>query len=183
MKKPSLTQAPEAIKMSLIYLFNRMAQQPARLRWLGLLAICFLLSCDSSRLYDQNFDFEDRYWVTGVKPEFEFQIDEPSIAYDLFANVRNETTYPNANLYFTYSLTDSTGKVLEEKLISEFLFDEKSGKPFGNTVLGDIYDHRFPLLENYRFEQPGKYKVRYDQSMRTDTLRGVLAIGLRVDRR
>src|SRR5690606_4257197 len=182
MKKPSLTQAPDAIKMSLIYLLNRMAQ-PDRLRWLSLLAICFLLSCDSSRLYDQNFDFEDRYWVTGVKPEFEFQIDEPNISYDLFANVRNETTYPNANLYFTYSLTDSTGKVLEEKLISEFLFDKKSGKPFGSPVLGASDDHRFPLIENYRFEHPGKYKVRYDQPMRTDTLRGVRAIGLRVDRR
>lgn len=152
------------------------------IRHIALLVSCFLFSCDSSRVYDQNFDFEDRYWLSGAKPEFEFQIDEVNAGYDLSANIRNETTYPNANLYFTFFLMDSTGKVMEEKLISEFLFDEKSGKPFGSSVLGDIYDHRLPILENYRFSQPGKYKVSYDQSMRTDTLRGVLAIGLRVDK-
>jgi len=181
MKKPLLAQVSDSNTMLLTHFSNRTGQR-SRLRRLCLLSICFLLSCDSSRIYDQNFDFEDRYWVTGVKPEFEFQIDEPNTGYDLFANVRNETTYPNANLYFTYFLMDSTGKVLEEKLISEFLFDRKSGKPFGNSVLGDIYDHRFPLLLNYKFQQPGKYKVQYDHSMRTDTLQGVLSVGLRVDR-
>jgi gliding motility-associated lipoprotein GldH len=149
---------------------------------LWVLVTAGILSCDSSRIYEQNIDFEGRYWITGQKPEFEFQIDETSAGYNLLANVRNETVYPNANLYFAYYLSDSTGRVLEQKLVSEFLFDRKSGKPFGNSVLGDIYDHRFLLLENYRFAQPGKYTVRYEQSMRADTLRGVLAVGLRVER-
>lgn len=178
MKKPFLKQAPES---AFIFTGNRMNRR-AGIRWYLVLLACFFASCDASRIYDQNFDFESRSWPTAVRPEFEFYIDETSIGYDLFANVRNATSYPNANLYFTYSLTDSTGKVLEEKLVSEFLFDRKSGKPFGNTVLGDIYDHRFPLLKNYRFNQPGKYTLRYDHSMRTDTLRGVLAVGLRVDK-
>lgn len=181
MKKPLLAQAPDANIISGFLVVRRMGRY-MRVRWFGLLLICCLLACDSSRIYDQNFDFENRYWTTDVKPEFEFKIEEINAGYDLFASVRNETSYPNANLYFTYSLMDSTGKVLEEKLVSEDLFDRKSGKPFGNTVLGDIYDHRLLLLENYRFQQPGKYKLRYDQSMRTDTLQGVLAIGLRIDR-
>ena len=181
MKKPALKQVPGDGTTPRIYLLN-LIRRTGQLHWPLLVTILFVLSCDSSRIYDQNFDFEDRYWLAGEKPEFEFQIDEPNTGYDLFASIRNETTYPNANLYFTYVLMDSTGKVLEEKLVSEFLFDRKSGKPFGNSVLGDIYDHRFPLLENYRFQQPGNYEVQFEQSMRADTLRGVLAVGLRVDR-
>ena len=180
MRNPFLMQVTGSDTMSLILALNRRGNR--RGHWLCLLFVFSLFSCDSSRLYDENFDFEDRSWMTSVEPEFEFYIDDIDVGYDLFVNVRNETSYPNANLYFTYFLKDSTGRVLEEKLISEFLFDSKSGKPFGKTVLGDIFDHRFSLLQNYRFPQPGKYTVSYAHSMRTDTLRGVLAIGLRVDR-
>jgi gliding motility-associated lipoprotein GldH len=100
----------------------------------------------------------------------------------LYTSVRNESTYLNANLYYEYVLTDSLGNVLEKKLLSQFLFDAKSGKPFGSTVLGDIFYHRFLILENYRFEKPGRYTMKYTHKMRTDTLQGILAIGLRVNR-
>lgn len=141
-----------------------------------------LWACDSSRIYDQNYDFEGRRWPAADEPAFEFEVTDTSAGYDLYTSVRNESTYPNANLYYEYMLTDSLGNVLEKKLLSRFLFDEKSGKPFGSTVLGDIFDHRFLILENYRFEQPGRYTVRYMHKMRADTLSGILAVGLRVDR-
>lgn len=144
--------------------------------------VCSLLSCDSSRIYDQNFDFEGRQWLVTEEPAFEFEVADTSTGYDLYTSVRNESDYPNANLYYEYTLTDSLGNVLEKKLLSQFLFDEKSGKPFGSTVLGDIFDHSFLILENYRFEKPGRYTLRYTHKMRTDTLKGILAVGLRVNR-
>lgn len=148
----------------------------------ALLLVCSILSCDSSRIYDQNYDFDARRWFTAEEPEFEFMVNDTSTGYDLYTSVRNESTYPNANLYYEYTLTDSMGNVMEQKLVSQFLFDEKSGKPFGSTVLGDIFDHRFLILEDYRFKNPGMYTLRYKQKMRADTLSGVLAIGLRVSR-
>jgi gliding motility-associated lipoprotein GldH len=144
--------------------------------------VCSLLSCDSSRIYDQNHDFDGRHWLASEEPAFEFEVTDTSTGYDLYTSVRNESTYPNANLYYEYLLTDSLGTVLEKKLLSQLLFDQKSGKPFGSTVLGDIFDHQFLILENYRFGQPGKYTVRYTHKMRTDTLKGILAVGLRVSR-
>lgn len=147
----------------------------------GLLLVLVLISCDTSRVYEKNIDLTERYWVADNLPEFEFQIDNAGSGFNLFINIRNEPSYPNANLYFKYYLADSTGKILESKLLSEFLFDAKTGKPFGNSVLGDIYDHRFPLLTNYTFSQPGKYFMRYEQFMRADTLRGIMAVGLRVE--
>ena len=81
----------------------------------------------------------------------------------------------------TYSLHDSTGAELEKKLVSKLLFDDKTGEPHGNSGLGDLYDHRLPLILNYQFEKSGKYRVKFEQFMRTDTLSGVLAVGLRVE--
>jgi len=144
--------------------------------------LLFFVSCDSKRIYEQNFDFEQRYWTVAEQPEFEFTIDDVTTKYNLYVNVRNEISYPNANLYFTYYLTDTTGKVLDQKLVTEFLFDRKTGKPFGKSVLGDIYDHQLQVQKGYVFEKPGKYMMRYEQFMRTDTLSGILGIGLRVER-
>src|SRR5688572_17997591 len=143
---------------------------------------CFLLfACDQSRVYEQNVDFEERYWVVSDKPEFEFTIDKPADKYTLYGNVRNSISYPYARIFFTYYLLDSTGAELEKKLVGQHLFDSKTGKPFGTSGLGDIYDHRFELLKNYQFKYRGTYKMRFEQLMRVDTLQGILAVGLRVE--
>lgn len=144
--------------------------------------VLMLAACDSARIYEVNKDFPDREWIVTDQPAFEFKIDNTNLTYNLYTNLRNEVSYPKANLYFTYYLTDSTGAVLHKDLVSEFLFDKKTGKPFGSTVLGDIYDHQFLVLKDYQFKRPGKYIVRYEQFMRKDTLKGILAIGLRVEK-
>jgi gliding motility-associated lipoprotein GldH len=145
-----------------------------------LLGILFL-GCDDSRVYEENVDFEERYWLIGEKPEFEFTIDKPADKYTVYGNVRNTVSYPYARLFFTYYLLDSTGAQLEKKLVGQHLFDSKTGKPFGTSGLGDIYDHRFELLKNYQFKHRGTYKMRFEQLMRVDTLQGILAMGLRVE--
>lgn len=140
-----------------------------------------LMGCDQSRVYEQNTDFNDRYWIVNEKPEFEFTIDKPADKYTLYGNIRNSISYPYARIFFNYTLHDSTGAAIERKLVGQHLFDSKTGKPFGNSGLGDIYDHRFELLKNYQFKHRGKYKITFEQQMRVDTLRGILAVGLRVE--
>jgi len=140
-----------------------------------------LSACDESRLYEKNEDFKSRYWLASHQPTFEFNIHDTRV-YNLYFTIRNESDYPNSNIYFTYYLTDSLGNTLEKKLTNQFLFDKKTGRPFGSTGLGYVYEHRFPVLENYTFKNPGTYAVRFEQFMRTDTLRGVLSVGLRVEK-
>ena len=71
---------------------------------------------------------------------------------------------------------------IKKEMINSFLFDEKTGKPQGTSGLGDIYDQQLLLLQNHKFNQAGKYTIQYEQFMRTDTLQGVLAIGVRVEK-
>jgi gliding motility-associated lipoprotein GldH len=147
-----------------------------------LLVSVFLFSCDERRVFEKNADFDSRYWLVTDKPEFEFEITDTLQRYNIYGNIRNSVSYPYARIFLTYSLRDSTGTELEKKLVSKLLFDDKTGEPHGNSGLGDIYDHRLPLKRNYQFSKPGKYSVRFEQFMRTDTLSGVLAVGLRVER-
>jgi gliding motility-associated lipoprotein GldH len=141
-----------------------------------------LLGCDESRVYEQNTDFPERYWTVNEKPEFEFTIEQPADRYTLYGNIRNSVSYPYARIFFNYYLQDSTGADIETKLESQHLFDGKTGKPFGNSGLGDIYDHSFPLLTNYQFKHRGRYKIKLEQMMRVDTLKGILAVGVRVEK-
>jgi gliding motility-associated lipoprotein GldH len=147
-----------------------------------LLTVLWLTACDESRLYEMNHDFPERYWLVNEKPKFEFNIDNTDVRYNLYGNLRNEVAYPFSRIFFTYHLTDSTGLELNKALSTQFLFDKKTGKPFGSSALGDIYDHQFLLMENYQFRRPGKYTVQFEQFMRTDTLEGMLSVGLRVER-
>jgi gliding motility-associated lipoprotein GldH len=142
----------------------------------------FLAGCDDSRVYEVNHDFEQRAWLVNEKPEFEFEITNPTDRYTLYCNVRNSVAFPYSRLFIKYSLTDSSGKSLEGKMMPAFLFDQHTGKPQGSSGLGDIYDQRFPIVTNYQFPAAGKYKVNFEQFMRKDTLEGILAIGLRVEK-
>jgi gliding motility-associated lipoprotein GldH len=154
------------------------------MRIVGVLIVLGVMAaaCDNTRVYEKYVDFDQRYWVVNEKPEFEFQIADTSRKYTIYSNVRNSVSYPWSRLFVTYYLQDSTGRDIRKDLINEYLFDVRSGKPFGESGLGDIYDHQFLLLKDYRFSQPGKYKMKFEQFMRTDTLQGILAVGLRVER-
>ena len=140
-----------------------------------------LCSCDTNRIYETNHDFEDRTWKINEPQEFEFRIDDPGKKYNVYCNVRNSLDYPYSRIFITYHLQDSLGNELQSQLNTQDLFDQKTGTPFGTSSLGDIYDHRFLLLNEYEFKLPGKYKLKLEQFTRQDTLKGVLAIGTRVE--
>lgn len=146
-----------------------------------LMVLLTLAGCDPARVYEQYHDLEKRCWTAEEKPEFSFQISDTATAYNLYASIRNDSDYPFANLYFTFRLSDTTG-ILQEKLVSAELFERKTGKPLGSTGIGFLFDHRIALLQNYRFQKPGMYAIRLEQFMRTDTLCGIRATGLRVER-
>jgi gliding motility-associated lipoprotein GldH len=144
--------------------------------------ILFLLtSCDPNRIYEDNIEFKDRTWKITEPAQLEFDIADTTKRCNLYLDVRNSLDYPYSRLFVNYNLIDPTGAEVSKKMIAEYLFDQKTGEPNGKSGLGDIYDHQFLFLEKYHFQKLGKYKVKFEQFMRQDTLQGVLAVGLRVE--
>jgi len=143
--------------------------------------LCLLFSCDSDRLYEQNINLEERYWRADQPMVFSFTIEDASKPYNIYYNVRNSLEYPYARLFIQYTLADSTGLQLDKNMTSQFLFDQKTGKPFGQSGIGDVFDHQFLLINKKVFNYPGKYQLKIEQFNRQDTLRGILAVGARVE--
>jgi gliding motility-associated lipoprotein GldH len=151
---------------------------------IGLAAVLFAQSassCDDERIYEDNVEFDDRAWKVTDEPRFNFAIPDTSRRYNLYYNVRNSLDYPFARIFITYHLYDSNGVELAKKLVFNDLFDQKTGRPFGDSGLGDLYDHRFKIIEKRKFDYKGKYSIKLDQFMRQDTLGGIVAVGVRVE--
>lgn len=147
-----------------------------------LLVTVLLTSCDNARVYEENREFTDRSWKVTEEPRFEFSIADTSASYQLHCDVRNSLEYPYARIFVMAHLYDSAQKEIGSKLLNYDLFDQKTGRPLGTSGLGDLYDHRFPMWSNHKFARSGRYSVKLDQFMRTDTLQGLVAIGLRVEK-
>jgi gliding motility-associated lipoprotein GldH len=141
-----------------------------------------LFACDSDRLYEQNINLKERYWRVDEPMVFDFNIEDVSQPYTIYYNVRNSLEYPYARLFIQYTLADSLGTQIDKKLNAQFLFDQKTGKPFGQSGIGDVFDHQFLIIENQVFRQPGKYQLKIEQYNRQDTLRGILAVGFRLEK-
>jgi len=144
-------------------------------------ALILFSACDESRVYEKNIDFAGNDWFADSVAKFPFEINDPSIDYNLYVDVRNAVSYPFTNLYIQYNLYDSSQKKLQQKLIRLPLFDKKTGKPYGDG-LGDIFDHRFPLNKEFKFPNKGKYKVEIVQYMRQDPLPFIMSMGVRVEK-
>ena len=70
--------------------------------------------------------------------------------------------------------------MIQSDLTEVFLFDSKTGEPLGDGM-GDIFDHRFTVLEDFHFDNPGVYRFKVRQYMRMDLLPEIMTVGLRVD--
>ena len=149
------------------------------LRWSA--AAMIIISCNNDRIFENNVEFGDRTWKFSDEPMFTFAIADTTLRYNLYFNIRNTLNYPVTRINITWHLYDSTGNELTKKLEYQDLF-EKTGKPLGESGLGDLYDHQFPILKKYHFRNKGNYSIKLVQFMRQDTLRGVIAVGVRVEK-
>lgn len=146
-----------------------------------LVLIAALTGCDKNRVFEVNQDIADNNWQIQHVPEFSFAIEDNAPAHNIYFNIRNAIFYEFYNLYVRAELIGPDGKLLHVKLHEMYLMDKTTGKPLGDGS-GDIFDHQFMAIKNFKFPQPGTYKVRLKQYMRKDPLPGIMAVGIRVEK-
>lgn len=151
--------------------------------FLYLFVFLTLVSCQTDNVYEGVVDITKNEWYINKSMNYTFEIKDETKPYDVFLLLRNTMNYPYYNLYFKYELTNEKGQQLRSKLEQVVLFNEKTGKPLGDG-LGDIFDHKykFSTLSNLKFPAKGKYKLKLIQYMRQDPLKGVVSVGISVEK-
>ncbi|TDQ18452.1 gliding motility-associated lipoprotein GldH [Algoriphagus boseongensis] len=143
--------------------------------WGLLLSFGALVSCDGNRAFEEFHAFPGETWTLTDTVKFELN-KEPNELGETLIGVRFNENYPFSNLYVNFWVNDSSGNVLETKLLNIPLFDSKSGKPIGKGF-GDTFTKfdtlRFPLNEKGR-------SITILQYMRKEEVEGIEAIGIKI---
>jgi gliding motility-associated lipoprotein GldH len=151
------------------------------LGFIFLLELLFFACSDSGVVIDESHNLDKSGWIQKQPLHFNVRIPNDSASYAMYVVVRQNNAYPFYNLYFSPSILDESGKTLQRGLAEAILYDPKTGKPKG-AGFGDIYEKKFLVYPSLKFPKKGAYKIRIDQSMRVDTLAGMVSIGLLLEK-
>ncbi len=148
-------------------------------------ASLILTSCaDDNFIFEKNVEIPNAEWLTSEKAILKVDISDTVSQHNFYINVRNTEAYPYRNLYVFVKTTfpnektsrDTVGIVLADatgKWIGSGSGFLNSSRHLTNTILFK-YNKRFPISGEYVFE--------IEQAMRTDTLKGIQNIGLKIDK-
>eukprot|EP01132_Coremiostelium_polycephalum_P000226 gene226-301_t len=140
---------------------------------------CFFLHCASHTVYQHIHTLPKQGWSRANHSQFQFTIADNTHPHQINLILSHTPEYPFQNLYITYYLKDSKGKIHHTALKNHLLFDPKTGKPLGKG-LGQRKVHAFALCEDYHFDAPGNYTIEVVQFMRMEDLIGISSVGIQV---
>ena len=140
-----------------------------------------LSSCtDPKSVFDQNTEISNRNWSYVNKVKFDVKIDDPSVPYNLYMNLRVTGDYKYANMFVLISQKDA--KHPKPSVVRyEFKLANPDGEWLGQGT-GNIYSYQTLFKPQYRFPEKGTYHFEFEQNMRDNPLHEVSDVGLRVEK-
>lgn len=147
------------------------------------LAFVFLgfafISCDNNRYYEHSEAIVNNTWYYDDAKEFELEIEDSLMAFNFYVNVRNTVDYEFANLYFFIKSELPDGEFALDTV--ECQLADYQGKWLGDGQ-GKFRDNSFILRQNMRFQKNGTYRFWLKHGMRRDSLKGIVDVGIRLER-
>jgi gliding motility-associated lipoprotein GldH len=137
------------------------------------------VSCNSNRLFTDSVSMPDEEWSLGNVAVFEPPINDTLSANNIFFTLRTGTSYPFRNIYLFVSTTSPAGKTITDTL--QYMIADEKGKWYGKGF-GDIHELKLPFKETVYFPVKGIYSFKIRHGMRTEVLKGVYDIGLRIEK-
>jgi gliding motility-associated lipoprotein GldH len=142
---------------------------------LGILCLTLAFSCSQDRVFEDFYSFDSQSWSEKDTATFDLKEIKEKNGQKLIA-VRYSEEYPFSNCYIRVISRDTTGIILDNKLVNVPLFDSKSGRPMGKG-----FGNTFMLYDTLPFEiSEHTSEVRFIQYMRQESLPGLEAVGLKI---
>ena len=141
-----------------------------------ILLVFVLASCSKDAIYSKSYKFQDEVWNQNVKPKFEIEIQDTSLAYDFVFTLRSTTDYAYNNLWVFLSSTPPTGKTVREP------YEIKMAFPDGNWIgkkSGTIVEHEL-IFPKRKLPFKGNYQFVLEQAITQKVVDEVLDISLEV---
>ena len=113
------------------------------------------------------------------KIKFHVNITDLQSRYSFYFNVRNANDYQFSNLYLFLHTNLPGGKITRDTI--ELQLADYDGKWLGSGITG-IKFNRFLFQKGVRFPITGEYLFTIEQAMRTNDLKGITDIGIRLEK-
>lgn len=144
------------------------------------MALVLFASCDdANKIFEETQDLPNQVWNKDHMVEYSFDIADTTQHYNIVVNLRHTNYYETSNLWLMVYTTYPDGNQQEQRL--ELTLADGNGEWFGKCT-GDICNVQQFIQQKVYFNQMGTYKLVFEQIMRTDELKDVLAFGLRVEK-
>lgn len=119
-------------------------------------------------------------WSSKAEQNFDFQVEDASQPKNIIFVVRNNNQYPYSNIRFFVNFKDKSagGKVETDTL--NYILAKPNGEWIGKGF-GDTKETLFQYKLNYKFPKNGAYRIGIIQAMRTENLKGIEDIGLKIE--
>lgn len=147
-----------------------------------LLIILLLLQgsgCRNNVTYTDSISFSSEIWKVDNLVEFKPEISDTAGIHNIYFTIRSGSAYPFRNIWFFVNTVSPSGKSMTDTL--QFMLADEKGKWYGRGF-GDIRELNLPFKTGIYFPEKGIYQIRIRHGMRTENLKGVYDIGLRIER-
>ncbi|NDV45919.1 gliding motility lipoprotein GldH [Paludibacter sp. 221] len=150
-----------------------------KLLFITLLAVALFSSCKNNNVYLSYHAVNPNGWNKDSIYTFEFDIVDTIASYNIYINVRNTPDYPYQNLWLFLSETQPDDAMSNDTI--EFYLADHRGKWLG-TGAGSTKEMPVIYKESIYFQKSGKYTFDITHGMRTEDLKGITDIGIRVEK-
>ena len=151
------------------------AKRSYRLLAAGLIVLTVLFaSCRNDIVYSQFVPIPSEKWHVDSLAQFDYQIADKEVNYQMLVYVRHTERYPYQNMWLF--LDNGT----QRDTIEFYLADDR-GRWLGDHHHGFI---EMPVLieQNYHFADTGRYYMTIQHGMRDSLLRGVTDVGFEISK-
>ena len=133
---------------------------------------------DPNSIIDQNTPIENHNWSYSNKIKNSFKIDDPSIPYNVYLNLRVTGNYRYSNIFL---IARRNGPGLKASTRFEIKLANPDGEWLGQGS-GNLYSYQVPIITDFKFPAKGTYTFEIEQNMRDNPLKEVNDVGLRVEK-
>ena len=143
-----------------------------------LLVTLFAIGCKDV-LFQKSESVPNKNWEQDSNIGFDVEVSDTMTGYDFYIDLRNESSYPFANIYMFVTTTFPSGKTARDTV--ECILADKTGRWLGNG-LGDVIDNHILFKENVRFPNSGTYRFEFEHGMRKEALASILDVGISLEK-
>lgn len=144
-----------------------------------LISLLLLAACKSNIVFTDSVVMKGNKWNLLNIASFKVPITDTLKSNNVIFTIRTGSAYPFRNIYLFVTTTSPDGKALTDTL--QFNLADEKGKWYGKGF-GDIHELNLPYKSNVYFPVKGIYQFNIQHGMRTEDLKGVYDIGLRIEK-